>query len=193
MGCDMPFILSSDFIGDFKVGDNLVYGFEILTELYNCSVDNDNASLLIKPILLIQVSIIEAMLDDLINMRVQNFTREGVGEIEEATLARIRKITTDKLAVCIAQCRKHELIGGRESEYYQHLDSLRKIRNRLHIQNNLGHTPRDEADLFTAEVKHLSERTLEYVALQLHLRYQRPIGCRCVSDFEVPWDRHIDE
>jgi hypothetical protein len=59
--------LKSDFIYEFKAGDNIAYNFEILGELYSHknSLSKDKKILLHKPIIIIIVSIVEAMFRDL--------------------------------------------------------------------------------------------------------------------------------
>jgi len=67
------------FIGDFKVGDNLVRNAEALCQL---SAAND-AELLNKLMVIQAGSIVEASLNEII-YRAQNFTREGVPNISKA-------------------------------------------------------------------------------------------------------------
>jgi hypothetical protein len=66
------------FIGDFKVGDNLVRNADALCELSDC---NENG--VFNKLIVIQAgSIVEAALHEII-YRAQNFTREGVPNISK--------------------------------------------------------------------------------------------------------------
>jgi hypothetical protein len=61
------FSIESKFIGNFKLGDNIVHNLNVLDLLYRVYADEDNEGkrLLCKPIILLLVSIIEAVLYDL--------------------------------------------------------------------------------------------------------------------------------
>jgi hypothetical protein len=61
------FAIKSKFIGNFKLGDNIVHNLNVLGLLYRvyANEDNDGKRLLCKPIILLLVSIIEAVLHDL--------------------------------------------------------------------------------------------------------------------------------
>ncbi|WP_411756315.1 transposase [Sinorhizobium meliloti] len=70
--------MPSDFIGDFKVGDNLVYNAGVLRSL--CDHNGDGGS---NKLVVVQVrAILEAALGQII-YRAQNFNREGVPNIAE--------------------------------------------------------------------------------------------------------------
>jgi hypothetical protein len=76
------FSIESTFIGNFKLGDNIVHNLNVLDLLYRvyAAEDNGGKRLLCKPIILLLVSIIEAVLYDL-HDRIRFFTIEGVKNI----------------------------------------------------------------------------------------------------------------
>ena len=71
------FTVSSNFIGNFKLGDNINHNLEILQLLYRQFDQSKfrNKRLLCKPIIIIVVSIIEAVLHDF-HFRIQRHTFE---------------------------------------------------------------------------------------------------------------------
>jgi hypothetical protein len=89
----MTVIIQSKFIGDFKLGDNINHNLDILALLYkHHSVGDDTQrGLLCKPIILLLVSIIDAVLHDL-HWRVKTFTKEGVANILKSSIEYIRSL-----------------------------------------------------------------------------------------------------
>ena len=85
------FTVSSNFIGNFKTGDNIAYNLRLLRLLYAqySAGTEDEKALLRKPIIITLVSITEAMLHDL-HMRVQSFTIEGVRNLANSIIGYIR-------------------------------------------------------------------------------------------------------
>jgi hypothetical protein len=85
------FVVSSNFIGNFKVGDNINHNLNILSLLYRQfgQANDHDKRLLCKPIILIIVSIIEAILHDL-HFRIRNNTFEGVRNIAETVADYVR-------------------------------------------------------------------------------------------------------
>ena len=73
------FRIRSNFIGNFKTGDNVNYGLRVLSLLYKhfSSSTEYEQMLLCKPIILLLVSIIEAVLHDF-HVRMRDYTIEGV-------------------------------------------------------------------------------------------------------------------
>jgi ABC-type phosphonate transport system ATPase subunit len=71
--------VASNFIGEFKVGDNLVYNAGVLTSLAHANQDGT-----LNKTIVVQVgSRLEAALAQII-YRAQNFNREGMKNISEA-------------------------------------------------------------------------------------------------------------
>src|SRR4051812_26192085 len=100
------FIISSGFIGNFKIGDNINYNLDILALLYAqyAAASEHDRQLLRKPIVVIAVSIVEAMLYDF-HARVKTFAREGVLSLTAAVSAYIRGKKLDVLEHYIASAR----------------------------------------------------------------------------------------
>lgn len=130
------FIVNSGFIGEFKTGDNIIYNLSCLGVLYSAqnSALSSGAQLFSKPITITMVSIIEALLHDLF-YRIKNHTNEGVQNIAAKVLEDVRSKTLDQLETYIAAARKHDLLGAAGTDLYEKLDEIRKVRNRIHIQN----------------------------------------------------------
>ncbi len=103
--------IPSNFIGDFKVGDNLVYNTGVLRSL--CEHNGDGS---LNKLVVVQVgSILEAALGQII-YRAQNFNQEGVPNIVEADRQEIEGRKIDKLNNIIDVMRKYDLLnelGGR--------------------------------------------------------------------------------
>ena len=76
------------FVWNFKHGDNIIYNFEILQELYNVKKVTKN-NILNKPIIIITVSIIEAILIDFI-YRLYGATNHQPKELDKHTIFLIK-------------------------------------------------------------------------------------------------------
>lgn len=77
--------IASNFIGDFKVGDNLLRNAAAL-----CHLRDTNKNGIFNKLIVVQAgSIVEAALDQII-YRAQNYTSEGVPNISDADLKKIR-------------------------------------------------------------------------------------------------------
>lgn len=102
------FSLKSDFIANFKLGDNINYNLKILNALYENyeSADVYKKTLLIKPIILIIMSVIEAILYDF-HYRAKWYTREGISNLSEDILLILRSKRIDDLGKYIAAAKKH--------------------------------------------------------------------------------------
>jgi hypothetical protein len=90
-----------NFVGSFKVGDNLVFNADLLRKL--TAANEDGA--FNKPIVLQVGSIIEAALAEII-YRAQNFNLEGVPNISEADRAEIEGKKIDKFNSVIDVLKK---------------------------------------------------------------------------------------
>ena len=184
-------VINSSFIGDFKLGDNINHNLTVLAALYAARDSTQNGAhrrALCKPICVTAISIIEAVLHDL-HHKARSFTKEGVPSLVQSVLYRIRTKQIDKLDHLIVSVRKDDLLGV-EPEFYEELDYLRQVRNRLHIQNVPPRLDRDEHQVFTPEVVVRAEVALERVMRIMEERYQRPDGNNYVEAFRLPWDAH---
>jgi hypothetical protein len=83
--------INSNFIGDFKLGDNIAYNLDVLEVLYERFevADADEKRLLCKPITVLLVTIIEAVLHDF-HFRIVSYTREAVHGVAVSVLEYVR-------------------------------------------------------------------------------------------------------
>jgi hypothetical protein len=154
-----------NFVGNLKVGDNLVFNCQILSNL----VSANNNGCFNKLIVLQVGSILEACLCEII-FRAQNFNREGVPNISESDRREIEGKKIDKFNSVIDVLKKYKVLKL-DPNIYDELHKLRKYRNKVHIQDNIEikGISRDEAEAFSSEtcnwvielnrrvIKHLSE------------------------------------
>ena len=56
----------------------------------------------------------------------------------------IRGKHIDELDKYISSAKKHDLFDEPDSDFYEALDQLRKLRNRVHIQNKKNHFESDQ-------------------------------------------------
>lgn len=187
----------SSFIGNFKVGDNIVYNLSVLKTLYDAKglvTDESQKSHLIKPKVLIIASICEAILYDFFNVRIKTFTKEGVESLASTVIDYIRGLTgLDEFAKYIDQAKKHDLFnfkGTDGEDFYDALHDLRKSRNRIHIQNTKLYEPKDEAELFSNEELVAAEKILEAMIRHMEVNHKRK-EMNYVADFELPWEAHF--
>lgn len=182
------FIISSNFIGTFKIGDNIHYNLRVLVILYQQfeAGDNETKRLLCKPISVLIISIIEAVLYDFY-LRCRMFTREGVATLAESALHYFRTLEKDEFYTAIESAKNHKLFGATE-DFYAQLHELRKLRNRVHIQNKKNDLERDDRNAFTIDRKNKSEGALEAVMKILSRDHPRPAHIQGIlDDFQLPW------
>jgi len=186
------FTVSSSFIGSFKTGDNINHNLRVLEFLYEIyAQENDHRKrLLCKPIIITLVSIIEAVLHDF-HGRITGHTIEGVANLAATVISYIQSKHIDELEKYIASARKHDFFSTRDARFYDSLDVLRKLRNRIHIQNTKGDFEPDEYQVFTERRKILAEKVLEIVLKTMAGRYSRGTWAYFVDDFQLPWVEHF--
>lgn len=186
------FTISSSFIGSFKLGDNINHNLDVLALLYRHyeAAPPDERRLLCKPIILLLVSIIEAVLHDF-HGRIKLFTIEGVKNLPGEVVAHIRFGKIDELGKYIASARKHDFFDLADTKFYDRLDELRRLRNRVHIQNTKNDFEPDDINAFNADRKRLAERALEKTLRTMAVKFARPHDH--VRDFELPWPSHFPD
>lgn len=186
------FTVSSDFVGSFKTGDNINHNLRLLSLLYKYfeKASSDERRLLCKPILLLLISIIEAVLHDF-HRRIKFNIVEGVDNLTSEVLDYIRGKKIDELEKYIASAKKHDLFwqNNQFSNFYELLDRLRRIRNRIHIQNVNGDLEPADYNCFTEKRKILAEKALEIILKTMVEKYGRGAS-KYVKEFELPWDEH---
>ena len=175
--------ISSKFIGDYKLGDNIVYNLAILRELYafQKAGTSEQQDLLRKPIIVTIASVAEAVLFDHY-FKIKHFTREGVTNIPIFLLDKIRPKKIDQFAKYIADARSNDFLQDSSSEIYDSLTQLRKLRNRIHIQNTANDHPKDEIRAFNAQQQTFAERTLEELLKYMSENHPRPLVNKYVKD-----------
>ncbi len=187
------FKVKSDFMGSFKVGDNINYNFRILSLFYGFQSNSteEKKILLCKPIIITLTSICEAILWDL-HMRITSHTVEGVRNIAQSVINMIRSKKIDEFEKYIASAKKNDFFDVKDSQIYEDLDTLRKLRNRIHIQNSKNHFEPDEKNAFNYDRQIMAEKVLEKVLKVMLAKYSRRQGLiGYVDDFELPWQEHF--
>src|SRR5690606_22201582 len=124
---------------------------KVLAYLYQRQNDpsDTDAWLLRKPAIILIGSICEAVLHDLY-MRMNLYTAEGVKGIGTTVLLYVRGKRIDKFEKYIASAKKHSLLGAPTESIYDELEQLRKLRNRVHIQNEKNHFEPNDSQAFSA-------------------------------------------
>lgn len=185
--------MKANFFCIFKTGDNINLNLETLGyfyELYD-NADPYHKQLLHKPIIILLISIIEAILHDFY-VRIKANIWEKVSNMADDILLEIRDKEIDELSKYIAHAKKHDFFKSRETNLYAKLDELRKIRNRIHIQNKYVSGPASERAVFTKEVKISAEKCLEKVIKIMSSEYSRPKYLNGhVKDLQLPWTEHF--
>lgn len=180
--------ITGTFMWSFKKGDNIIYNFEIVWQLYSLkrTLTLKDKPMLIKPIIIFQMAIVECILDDFVN-RVRGHVNDRIPNISLNQIADFKIKTRDQLEQYIAASRKHDLFDS-EDDFYNDMDILRKARNRLHIQNSKSLLPNNEHSLFNEKLLNMSERTIETVLYTMITKFYR--GDRQNTEFSklpLPW------
>ncbi len=164
--------ITGTFIWNFKTGDNIVYNLEVIDRIYELNdSDGGRQNILIKPIVVLGVSVIECILSDFV-YRVSGRVRDPLPILTEDQIKDFKTKKRDKLEHYIAVARKHSLFGFDES-LCSDLQILRIARNRVHIQNSKGDGPVDEGELFTPELLRMFEKIFEEVLKTMMEKFPR--------------------
>ncbi len=179
----------SRFIGDFKLGDNIVFNLDILKCLYKYRTDGNPAqkNYLQKPITLQNISIIEALIYDH-HYKIKSLTKEGVN-LPQETVDYVRSKQIGKFETLIASAEKQDFFDLKGTVFYEKLTELRMLRNRLHIQNTKKNLEPDDRHAFSEERMVLSEQVLEQVIKTFSTNHERPYDY--VRNFDLPWATHF--
>jgi hypothetical protein len=188
----MTFVVKSNFFGNFKTGDNVVYNLEILNYFYGLynSGNPRIKALLIKPIVTWLMSITEAVLHDFYE-RIKYHTFEGVINVTKIETKYIRNKEIDKLDKYIQHARRNDFFDAKNTRFYAVIDKLRIIRNRIHIQNDKRAKPLHEYNLFTEQVKTAAEKCTELVLKTMSRKYYRDESLHNVKDLICPWSEYF--
>lgn len=158
------------FIWNYKKGDNIIYNFEILFELYR-SKNTLNSRYLNKPIVLIIAAIIECLLDDFA-FRVRQHVNDKVPNISVSQISDFRRKKLEKFEHYISKAIEFDLFD-QTSTFYDDLRLLKDMRNRLHIQNRNYKLDKDEDNIFTNFNLSKSENVLKIVLLKMCSKFPR--------------------
>jgi hypothetical protein len=167
------------FIWSFKVYDNVKYNFRILVTLYECKQDSSVTKAkyyLNKPLIIIHVSIIEALLHDFyirLFQSTNHFPSSIPMEKRKIIQAefKAKNLSMDQLIKCF---NKYELLGSKSSAIYPALRSLNRLRNRIHILNWYANFERDEHSVFTNNRLATTEKLTSYIINYISNNYARP-------------------
>lgn len=187
-------IICSRFIGDFNIGDNINYNLhtlKVLYEAYDKIADHEKAYLR-KPMIITIASVLEVLLFDL-HLRITSHTIEGVDNIKEEIAKTIREKTIDDFSKFIDSAQKHHLVGDPVTGIYERLHELRKLRNRVHIQNEKRYGEKKEKKTFSADRLEEAEGILELTMQKFEQKYLRGHDKHFVTNFRLPWDPHFPD
>ena len=176
----MTVTIDTSFIGTYKIGDNLVYTAKVLQRLYL-----DDSALLIKPKIIQNASLVEAVLYDFFR-RIRRHTKE-FKYLDSNTRANIRRTKLKNVKDFKSYINKfrHYHLLGKCPDLYESLHTLRELRNRIHVQNGY------DGETFTKYKLILSEKCTEYVLRYLSTEYPR--GRKYVQDINLPWCAHFND
>lgn len=191
----------SQFIWEFKLGDNVAYNFKILFLLYKNKKDESekNKKYYNKLIAIILVSIVEAILIDLLK-RLDKATNdiptclqnEHINEIKNK-LAKDKKLKEIKDSITgeahkyyimkkydfneiIKYCETYDLLFGNR-KLYSCLKKFTWLRNRIHIENYYNNFERDESEVFSELRIDTIESATAFILRVMANKYSRNLSC----------------
>lgn len=192
-------MITNSFMWSFKKGDNIIYNLNVLWVLYRAQkTAKDGAGFFVKPMIVTITAITECILEDFVTRifdrnidPLPNITPKVVSEIKykgKDKNIEIRKLS--EFNHYIAQIKKHDLFG-KSNKFYDALDLLRQVRNRVHIQNNKALLEPDEVDVYTEKRLLLAEKVLEVLIKEMIIKFPRNKPTkRDISEFPFPWKTH---
>lgn len=180
------------FIWSFKVGDNIVYNFQILSLLYKKKEqDSADKDLYNKPIIIFIVSIIEAIFFDLmfrLSQSTNHFpehipskAREEIkehiekekGKQKRADGTIYQRVKNYQMATLVGFLKKYELLGDEKCPIYDDLKEAIFLRNRIHIFNYHNNFEEDERSVFSEDRLQSVEKILEDILEIMCSLYKR--------------------
>jgi hypothetical protein len=176
------------FFWDFKRMDNVNYNFQILEMLSRLKKEKNNSPLFNKSIVLQLISIIECILYDLIR-RIAEHSHERIPFLDPEAITHTKSKTLDEFNAIISHIKKHNYLDvPKDGKLYVELESLRILRNRIHIQNHPKKLDKDECNIWTEANIVLAGRVLRDVVDVLISKYPRPGRTLVsISGFPNPW------
>jgi len=185
--------ITGTFIWTFKKGDNIIYNYDIVWSIYQ-AITREPLSYRMryywKPIMVHLAAIIECIFEDFSN-RIQQRVSDPLPNISPEVIADFKLKNRDKFETYITAMQKHNLLHA-GARTYAELQLLRKVRNRMHIQNAHYQPPLDESALFNQTALVNAEICFEIVILRMMELYPRSTTSgETFSNFPVPWQKHI--
>jgi hypothetical protein len=175
--------ITCKFIGEFKVGDNLVRNAKTLCKLVALADEQFNKLIVVQA-----GSIVEAALDQIIH-RAKNFTKEGVPNVPEEDRKAIANAELEQFNNIIEAMKKYKILDALGASVYDDLHKLRQYRNRIHIQNDTKpkDVGRDDDKAFTKETTKWALGLNIKILKHLNEHYPRPKDMeQYAHDLEVP-------
>jgi hypothetical protein len=156
--------ITCNFIGEFKNGDNMWRAANALTRL---SASNDGT---FNKLMVVQAgSVVEAALHQIF-YRAEKHTKEGLPNISEADLKKIRESKADRFYDMIETMKDNKLLDGLGADIYKDLHQLRHYRNRVHIQVD------DKPEGSSRDDYYAFNKTIVGWALELCLKVLKHLG-----------------
>ena len=186
------FIVKSGFIWNFLHGDNIIYNLDILSVLYKNfdSLEYNDKRRLCKPIIIILVSIIESVVYDLL-LRIKESKNEIPSNIPNLMINDILTKDYNDFSKVLDLCYKYNIFEFKNKEIYKVIHDLRKLRNRIHIQNEKNYSLKREYKAFTFKQKENAEILCEHIFKLFYSKFKRNEEYHLVNDFKFPWDEKI--
>ncbi|WP_170787708.1 hypothetical protein [Ruegeria lacuscaerulensis] len=189
----MPTVYPTNFMGNYRLGDNInenLDALQLIWDLQHEHAETDSShKRLRKPVIVYCGAIAEAVLFDFF-AKIRDFVREGVAAIEEELAEHLRSMSNDNFQFFIDQCRKHQLFGDGSDGFYDDLNKLAELRNRIHIQNVKHFKPLREHEAFSKVQQQMAERTLETLIARMNEHYNRKQADH-VGGFMLPWNSYL--
>lgn len=122
---------------------------------------------------------------------MKTYTNEGVQGVTTSVLEYVRGKKIDKFELYISSAKKHSLLGPKDDDIYGELDKLRKLRNRVHIQNDKNYLDANDSQAFSRGRQISSEKVMEKLFKKMASDHPRPDAATgFVNDFQLPWNEH---
>ena len=188
---------TGQFFWSFKEMDNVNYNFAIIETLYKAKKQDHSNENFNKPIIIILLAIIECSLYDFF-MRISGHTRDPLPNLKKSIVYFFKSTKeTDELKTLIGRIKSQNLLVVKPGDsLYEDLEFLRKIRNRIHIQNRNHELDADKkTDYYKDEYFAYTDEILE----KAQDCFEKVIGTLCnvyprwnksplpMIDFPRPW------
>lgn len=183
------------FVWNFKHGDNILYNFNVLKALYSTRNQADTPSILNKPVTILLVSIIEAVLIDFLT-RIDQATSHLPANVDVEALAELKQDIESKkrpekiedgfgeriflrrklyhFNELVGLFKKYKLFGSEDEPIYDSLIRFGHLRNRVHIENYHRNFEDREHKVFTNARLSELEAVLGELWTKMKTDYRRP-------------------